>query len=129
MGISTNMLSLMGISTSTGILVANSVVVLENIFRFKELGHNRTESAAQGTKEVVVAVFASTLTNIAVFLPLANMEGLIGSVLANFAYTIVISTVFSIIASFTLTPLMASRILPERIKREGPISRGLGGHV
>jgi len=125
MGISINMLSLMGISTSTGILVANSVVVLENIFRYKELGHNRTESAGQGTKEVVVAVFASTLTNIAVFLPLANMEGIMGSVLANFAYTIVIATVFSIVASFTLTPLMASRILPERVKREGPISRGL----
>lgn len=125
MGISMNMLSLMGLSSSTGILVANSIVVLENIFRYKELGHDRTESAIKGTKEVVVAVFASTLTNIAVFLPLANMEGLMGSVLANFAYTIVIATVFSILVSYTLTPLMASRILPEKVTREGPISRGL----
>jgi len=127
MGISLNVLSLMGLSSSTGTLVANSVVVLENIFRYKELGHDRMESASRGTKEVLVAVFASTLTNIAVFVPLANMSGLMGQVLANFAYTIVIATVFSIVVSFTLTPLMASRILPTKIKSEGRVSQALEG--
>ncbi len=125
MGIGLNMMSLMGLSSSTGTLVANSVVVLENIFRYKELGHGRVESASKGTKEVLVAVFASTLTNIAVFLPLANISSMIGPILANFAYTIVIATVFSIIVSFTLTPLMASRILPEKVKKEGPLSQAL----
>ena len=125
MGISLNMLSLMGLSSSTGTLIANSVVVLENIFRYKELGHDRVESASRGTKEVLVAVFASTLTNIAVFVPLANMSGLWGAVLANFAWAIVIATVFSIIVSFTLTPLMAAKILPHTIKKEGRLSLAL----
>jgi HAE1 family hydrophobic/amphiphilic exporter-1 len=127
MGISFNILSLMGLSTATGILVANSVVVLENIFRHKELGHNRVDSAGKGTSEVTIAVLASTLTNIAVFLPLANMAGMMGVVLSNFAYTVVIATVFSILVSFTLTPLLASRILPDSVKKELWISRKLEG--
>jgi len=125
MGISVSMISLMGLSCSTGTLVANSVVVLENIFRYKELGHGRTESASRGTKEVLVAVFASTLTNIAVFVPLASMSGMMGAVLANFAWPIVIATVFSIVVSFTLTPLMASFVLPATVKKEGRLSLGL----
>ncbi len=121
MGINLNILSLMGLSSATGTLVANSVVVIENIFRHKEMGHSRIESASRGTKEVLLAVFASTLTNVAVFVPLANMSSIMGSMMGNFAYTIVIATVFSIIVSFTLTPLMASRILPEKVKRETKI--------
>jgi hydrophobic/amphiphilic exporter-1 (mainly G- bacteria), HAE1 family len=117
----------MGLSTSTGILVSNSVIVLENIFRYKELGHNRMESAGKGTSEVTVAVLASTLTNIAVFLPLANMSGIMGQIMANFAYTVVIATVFSILVSFTLTPMLASLILPDKVKREMWISRQLEG--
>jgi HAE1 family hydrophobic/amphiphilic exporter-1 len=125
MGISFNVLSLMGLSTASGILVTNSVVVLENIFRHKELGHGRVAAAGRGTAEVTVAVLASTLTNIAVFLPLANMSGTMGVVLGNFAYTVVIATVFSILVSFTLTPMLAAQILPEQVKRELWISRRL----
>ena len=125
MDISFNIMSLMGLSTSTGVLVANSVVVLENIFRHKELGHNRVDAAAKGTSEVVIAVLASTLTNVAVFLPLGNMGGFMGIVLKNFAYTVVISTFFSLLVSFTLTPMMASRILPDTVKKELWISRKL----
>jgi len=122
MGLGLNMMSLMGLSCSTGTLVANSVVVLENIFRHKELGHSRSNSASIGTKEVVIAVFASTLTNVAVFIPIGSVSGVMGVMLSNFAYTIVIATIFSIIVSFTLTPFMASRILPEKVKREGVVS-------
>ncbi len=125
MDISFNIMSLMGLSTSTGILVANSVVVLENIFRHKELGHGRADAAGKGTAEVVIAVLASTLTNIAVFLPLGNMGGFMGIILKNFAYTVVIATIFSILVSFTLTPMMASRILPDTVKKELWISRRL----
>jgi len=125
MGISFNVLSLMGLSTASGILVSNSVVVLENIFRHKELGHGRMAAAAKGTAEVTIAVLASTLTNIAVFLPLANMSGNMGVVLGNFAYTVVISTVFSLVVSFTVTPMLASLILPEQVKPELWISRRL----
>ncbi|MFP3041749.1 efflux RND transporter permease subunit [Treponema primitia] len=125
LNIGINVLSLMGLSCATGTLVANSVVVLENIFRYKEQGLSRHDSASRGTREVMLAVFASTLTNVAVFVPLGNMGGGMGKILSDFAFTIVISTVFSIIVSFTLTPLMASRILPLTAKRDGPLGRKL----
>jgi HAE1 family hydrophobic/amphiphilic exporter-1 len=120
-----NVLSLMGLSCATGTLVANSVVVLENIFRYKEQGLSRVESASRGTREVMVAVFASTLTNVAVFVPMGNMGGAMGQMLSGFAFTIVISTIFSIVISFTLTPLMASRILPVRAKQDGKAGSAL----
>jgi len=125
MGLGLNMLSLMGLSSATGTLVANSVVVLENIFRYKESGHSRIESASKGTKEVIIAVFASTLTNVAVFVPLGSVSGVMGVIMSNFAWTVVISTVFSIVVSFTLTPMLASFILPEKVTKEGKISRGI----
>lgn len=121
LGIGLNMVSLMGLSSSTGTLVANSVVVIENIFHYKELGLTKKEAASRGTKEVLVAVFASTLTNVAVFLPLGSMNSMIGKMLLGFAYTIVIATIFSIIVSFTLTPLLAATILPETVKKPGKI--------
>ncbi|MHB9291751.1 putative Multidrug resistance protein MdtB [Hollandina sp. SP2] len=114
LNISINVLSIMGLSCAVGTLAANSVVVLENIFRYKNGGFSRTESAARGTKEVMVAVIASTLTNVVVFVPLGGMAGAMGQIISHFAYTVVISTVFSLVASLALTPLLASRILPEK---------------
>jgi HAE1 family hydrophobic/amphiphilic exporter-1 len=114
-GNSLNVMSLMGLSTASGLLTANSVVVLENIFRRKGLGEDRIESASKGTAEVAVAVFASTLTNIVVFGPIASMSGIVGQIFRDFALTVVISTVFSIFSSFTVTPMLASLILPEKI--------------
>ncbi|GHV36569.1 acriflavin resistance protein [Spirochaetia bacterium] len=125
MGISINVLSLMGLSCAVGTLVANSVVVLENIFRHKEQGLSRAESAAVGTREVLMAVIASTMTNVVVFVPLGSMQGAMGQILSHFAYTVVISTVFSIVVSFTVTPLLASRLLPEKTKQDGVISKKL----
>jgi HAE1 family hydrophobic/amphiphilic exporter-1 len=112
-GFSINIMSLMGLSTSVGILVANSIVVLENIFRHKAMGNNKREAAGKGTSEVVVAVIASAMTNIVVFVPIANMSSLIGQFFREFAMTVAYATVFSIIVSFTLTPMLASIILPE----------------
>ena len=77
-GFSLNMMTLMGLSVSVGVLVANSIVVIENIFRYKSLGKNNKEASYKGTSEVVVAVLASTLTNLVVFLPIANMSSLVG---------------------------------------------------
>jgi len=122
MGLGLNMLSLMGLSSATGTLVANSVVVLENIFRYKELGHNRVDSASKGTKEVIIAVLASTLTNVAVFIPLGSISGVMSVFMTNFSWTVVISTIFSIVVSITLTPMLASFLLPEKVKREGKLS-------
>ena len=125
MGITLNLMSLMGLSTSVGVLVMNSVVVLENIFRHKSMGHDRKTAAAKGTAEVTVAVIASAGTNIAVFLPLGTMGGIVGIFIGDFALTVVIATLFSLLISFTLTPMMASLILPEEQKKKIKISRDI----
>jgi HAE1 family hydrophobic/amphiphilic exporter-1 len=111
---SLNIMTLMGLSTAVGILVTNSVVVLENIFRHKELGQNRQQAADKGTSEIAVAVIASTMTNIVVFLPIAGMASMVGQFFKEFALTVTYATIFSIIASFTVTPMLASLILPEK---------------
>ena len=113
-GFTMNMMTMMGLSTSVGILVANSVVILENIFRHKDMGNNRKEAADKGTAEITVAVMASTLTNIVVFLPIALMGSMIGQFFKEFALTVTFATIFSLFASFTVTPMLASRILPEK---------------
>ncbi|RLD15875.1 AcrB/AcrD/AcrF family protein, partial [candidate division KSB1 bacterium] len=82
---SLNVMSLMGISVSVGVLVANSVVVLENIFRHRTLGHGPQEAAIKGTSEVAVAVIAATLTNVVVFLPIANMSSMVGMFMRELA--------------------------------------------
>jgi HAE1 family hydrophobic/amphiphilic exporter-1 len=122
MHIGVNLISLLGLSCAVGTLVANSVVVQENIFRHRSMGLNRSEAASTGAKEVVMAVLASTLTNVAVFIPLGGMSGPVGQMMGDFAYTVVISTVFSIIVSFTITPLLASRLLLEGAKKKNKIS-------
>ena len=109
-----NMMTLMGLSVSVGVLVANSVVVLENIFRHKNLGKSPKEASYIGTTEVAVAVIAATLTNLVVFLPIASMTSMVGRFLRELALSASFATIFSIIMSFTLTPMLASLLLPKR---------------
>ena len=124
-GYTLNLMTMMGLSTAVGILVVNSVVVLENIFRHKQMGGSSRESASSGTSEVVAAVIAATLTNVVVFLPLANMGGMMGVILKEFALTVVYATMFSLLMSFTLTPMMASLILPESSKNRNRTAKKL----
>ncbi|PID59003.1 MAG: acriflavin resistance protein [Ignavibacteriae bacterium] len=124
-GFSLNVMTLMGLSTSVGILVANSIVVLENIFRHKDIGENKQDAASKGTSEVVVAVIASAMTNIVVFVPIANMSSLVGQFFKEFALSVTYATIFSIIVSFTLTPMLASIILPERDDKKHRIGEKL----
>ncbi len=121
-GFSLNMMTLMGLSVSVGVLVANSIVVIENIFRYKGLGKNNKEASFLGTSEVMVAVLASTLTNLVVFLPIANMSSLVGQWLKELALAAVFATIFSLIMSFTLTPMLASLILPEVKKKKNRLA-------
>ncbi|MFW5629130.1 MAG: efflux RND transporter permease subunit [Candidatus Cloacimonadaceae bacterium] len=116
LGFTLNMLTLTGFSTAVGILVTNSVVVIENIFRHKALGSDSKKAAFTGTSEITVAVLASTLTNIAVFLPVAQMQSMVGGILKEFALTVAFATIFSLISSFTIVPMLASIILPEERK-------------
>ena len=115
-GLSLNMMTLMGLSVSVGVLVANSIVVLENIFRYKKKGGTIKQASFKGTSEVTVAVLASTLTNIVVFLPIANMSSLVGLWLRELALAAVFATIFSLLMSFTLTPLLSSLILSKEHK-------------
>jgi HAE1 family hydrophobic/amphiphilic exporter-1 len=124
-GFSLNIMTLMGLSTAVGILVTNSVVVLENIFRHKEMGEDRMGAAGKGTAEIAVAVIASTMTNIVVFLPIASMTSLVGQFFREFALTVTFATLFSLVVSFTLTPMMASLILPDGDTKKHPIGRRL----
>ncbi|MDX9859142.1 MAG: efflux RND transporter permease subunit [candidate division Zixibacteria bacterium] len=112
-----NAVTLMALSTSVGILVTNSVVVIENIFRHKTMGKNKKEAASVGTSQTVVAVLASTATNIAVFLPIANMSGILGQIFEAYALTVTFATLFSLLVSFTLTPMLAALILADNGNR------------
>lgn len=122
-GFTMNLMTLMGLSTAVGILVTNSVVVLENIFRHKEMGNGRKEAADKGTAEITTAVLASTMTNIVVFLPIANMSGMVGQMFQEFALTVTYATIFSLIASFTITPMLASLIIPEHDSKSHPLGK------
>lgn len=122
-GFTINVMTLMGLSTSVGVLVTNSVVVIENIFRHKGLGNGKIEAAEKGTSEIAIAVFASTLTNIVVFLPIASMTSMVGQFFREFGLTVTYATLFSLITSFTITPMLASRILPDK-QADNAFSRG-----
>jgi hydrophobic/amphiphilic exporter-1 (mainly G- bacteria), HAE1 family len=111
-GFTANMLSLMALALSVGVLVANVIVVLENIQRhLKESGQSPLYAAETGTSEIIIAVFGAALTNMAVFLPLATMGGMVGEIFPQFGFTAVFATLFSLILSFTLTPMLASHML------------------
>ncbi len=111
-----NIMTLMGLSVSVGVLVANSVVVLENIFRHKNLGLDSKESALTGTTEIAVAVIAATATNLVVFLPIANMSSIVGRFLRELALAASFATIFSLLFSFTLTPMLANLMIGKKEK-------------
>lgn len=119
-GFTANMMSLMALALSVGILVANVIVVLENIQRhLVESGDTPLHAAEQGTAEIVLAVLGSALTNMAVFLPLATMGGMAGKIFPQFGYTTIYATIFSLLLSFTLTPMLASRLLKQQDHPKG----------
>jgi HAE1 family hydrophobic/amphiphilic exporter-1 len=116
---SLNVMSLMGISVSVGVLVSNSVVVLENIFRHKNMGNLPKEASIKGTTEVAIAVIAATLTNVVVFLPIANMSSMVGMFMKELALAAAFSTILSLLFSFTLTPMLASLM----IRKDGKVGQ------
>ncbi len=110
-GFTLNIMTLMALGITVGILVTNSIVVLENIIRHIRMGKKPEDAAVEGTTEIALAVVASTLTNIVVFTPIAFMSGIVGRFFYQFGLTVVFATLFSLLVSFTLTPLLASRFL------------------
>lgn len=108
-----NMLSLFALTIGVGMVVDNSIVVLENISRHREEGESRSEGAIYGTNEVAMAVTASSLTTVAIFLPLIFVKGIIKILFAQFAVVLCVVILGSLFSSLTLTPMLCSTILPE----------------
>src|SRR5438132_1537496 len=109
LGLTLNMMSLMGLTLTVGILVDDSIVVLENIFRHLQMGEAPREAAISGRAEIGFAAIAITLVDVVVFAPIAFMSGITGQYFRQFGLVIVSATLFSLFVSFTLTPLLASR--------------------
>ncbi len=107
-GFSLNVISLMALSGAVGLLVTNSIVVLENIAMKLEEGLEPKEAAFKGTTEIMVAIMASTLTNVCVFVPIAFMKSIAGIFFREYGMTMVFATFVSLLVTFTLTPLMAA---------------------
>jgi hydrophobe/amphiphile efflux-1 (HAE1) family protein len=108
-GLSLNLMTLLAMSLVIGILVDDSIVVLENIYHHLEKGKDKRQAALDGRNEIGFAALAITLVDVVVFLPLSLVSGLVGGIVREFALVIVVSTLFSLLVSFTLTPMMASR--------------------
>ena len=111
LGITLNMMSLGGITLGVGMIVDNSIVVLENIFTYRADGYDRMDACTKGTGEVIGAVIASTLTTVAVFLPIALSGGMAGMMFKEFCITIVALLLSSLIISITLVPLLCYFLL------------------
>ncbi len=104
-----NIISLGGIAVGIGMLLDNAIIVIENVVRYKEQGYNFRLAAIKGTNEVAMPVLASTLTTIAVFLPLIFVHGIAGELFKDQSYAIAFSLISSIITALTLIPMLASR--------------------
>ncbi|MGH1366592.1 MAG: efflux RND transporter permease subunit [Calditrichia bacterium] len=108
--VSLNIMSLGGLALGIGMLVDNSIVVIESIFRCREEGDSVTESVIRGTGEVGAAVTASTLTTIAVFFPMVFVQGIAGQIFGNLALTVVFSLLASLVVALFFIPMLASRV-------------------
>ncbi len=109
-----NMMSLGGIAMGVGMIVDNSIVVLENIYRYAGEGHSRMESCVEGTKEVFLSLTASTLTTVAVFVPLSFCGGIAEMIFRDFCLTISFLILSSLVISVTLVPLLCYFLLDDR---------------
>ena len=118
-----NMMSLGGIAMGVGMIVDNSIVVLENIYRFAAEGHDRMTACVEGTKEITGSVVASTLTTVAVFLPLGLTTGMAGMMFKDFCLTIAFLILSSLIIALTWVPLLCYMLLDEQKLREEQLKR------
>lgn len=116
---SLNIISMVAMSLVIGILVDDSIVVLENIYRHLEKGKNRRKAALDGRNEINYTAFSITMVDVVVFLPIAVITSMISGMLRQFALVVVISTLMSLFVSFTITPLLASRLAKHEHFRKG----------
>ncbi|MEG2198774.1 MAG: efflux RND transporter permease subunit, partial [Anaerovorax sp.] len=117
-GMSLNLITLCALTLAVGMLVDNSVVVLENIFRTRQSSDSAEDAALHGSNEILTAVVASTLTSIVVYLPIAMSNGISALMFRDFCYTIIIALVASLVVSLTVVPMLASRILSHNVSMD-----------
>jgi HAE1 family hydrophobic/amphiphilic exporter-1 len=116
MGFTLNMLTMLALTLSVGIVIDDAIVVLENIYRFiEEKGMPPMQAAVEATREIGLAVLATTMSLVAIFVPVAFMNGIIGRFMASFGLTMAFAILVSLVVSFTLTPTMSARWL--KLKR------------
>lgn len=108
-GFTMNMMVMLALSLSVGILVDDSIVVLENIYRHLDKGESPAEAALNGRNEIGLAAVTITMVDVVVFVPIAFMGGIVGMFFREFGITVAVATLFSLLVSFTLTPMLASR--------------------
>ncbi|MBU4271321.1 MAG: efflux RND transporter permease subunit [Planctomycetes bacterium] len=125
MGYTLNSITLLALTLSVGIVIDDAIVVMENIFRYiEEKKYTPREAAMAATGEIALAVLAITLSLVAVFLPIAMMEGIVGRFLSAFGITMAGTIIVSMLVSFTLTPMLASRWFKKAEERKAGGSKG-----
>ena len=119
-GFTLNVMTMLGLSLSIGILIDDSIVVLENIYRRMEEGEEPVQASRDGASEIGLAVMATTMSIVAVFVPVAFMKGIVGKFFFEFGITVTVAVLISLFVSLTLTPMMTSRFLSYR-KKHGKV--------
>ncbi|MDD3290420.1 MAG: efflux RND transporter permease subunit, partial [Eubacteriales bacterium] len=109
--ITLNLITLSALTLAVGMLVDNSIVVLENIFRLRTQAHSAAEASEKGSAEIFVAILASTLTTIMVFLPIALTEGMASMMFSEFCFTMIIALLASLVVALTVVPMLCSKLL------------------
>ncbi len=115
-GFSFNLLSLMGLTLCVGILVDDSIVVLENIHRHRSMGKDPVTAAIDGRMEIGMAAIAITAQDVVVFLPIAFLNGIVGQFFRQFGLTVVCAALFSLFVSFTMTPMLSAHLDKKKAK-------------
>src|ERR1044072_5134829 len=119
MGFTLNQITMLALTLMVGIVIDDAVVVLENIFRYiEEKGVPPFQAAIEGTREIGLAVTATTLSLLAVFLPVGFMAGIVGRFMSSFGFTSSFAIAVSLLVSFTLTPMLAARMIKRKVKKE-----------
>lgn len=120
LGFTINLMTLLGLVIAIGIVVDDSIIVLENVYRKIEEGYDPKVAAKEGTKEITLAVMATTLVLIVIFLPVAFLKGLSGRLLSEFAFSLCFATLISAFVALTLAPMLCSKIL----RHNGTVAKG-----
>jgi len=124
-GFSLNQMTMLALTLMVGIVIDDAIVVLENIYRYvEEKGMDPMQAAVEGTREIGLAVLATTLSLLAVFIPVGFMTGIVGRFMSSFGLTAAAAIAVSLVVSFTLTPMLASRWIKRKVEEKGRKGEG-----